>query len=128
MVAETRVRELLLATWGRQACQNPAHWPEVLERLLKDAPATPGGTSHGRASLKPAVEEAVAALAAAFAAGPPPDPADCVWRAFPKLDRAHCAELAELLMAEAAAAAPVPPSLTAQSEPPFVDTEEEKAA
>jgi hypothetical protein len=117
----------LLAVWGRQTCRNRADWPATLDRLLKDAPATPGGTSHGRASLEPAVEGAIAALAAAFAAGPPADPAEAVWRAFPKLDREHCGELAGLLTAEASP--PVAPTApTGQRRTPRLLGKEEAAA
>ena len=103
---------LLLQVWGEQACQRPADWPDVLARLLKDGTATPGNGDEGRrprASMKPAVDAAVAALAAGFGAdtAPPADPPLAVWRAFPKLDKAHCARLAALLI-EARTMAPAP--------------------
>jgi hypothetical protein len=95
------IRELLLACWGDQACQHAADWPAVLDRLMKPGTVTPDTSpdAHGRGSLRPAVDEAVAALAAAFANGPPDDPATAVWRAFPKLDREHCETLAAQLVA-----------------------------
>jgi hypothetical protein len=99
VLSNETIRELLLKHWGDQACQHPANWPAVLARLMTDAPASPHSSpdSRRRGSLKPAVDEAVAALAAAFADGPPADPATAVWRAFPKLDHAHCASLAAAL-------------------------------
>jgi hypothetical protein len=80
----TEVRELLLAVWLEQACRRPADRPEVLARLLL--------------RWGPAVDEAVAALAA-FRDGVPADPADATWRAFPRLDRNHCAQLTTSLIA-----------------------------
>jgi hypothetical protein len=92
------VRQLLLETWGAQACQRPADWPEALARLLKDGAATPGGCGYGRGSLAPVINAAVGALARRFDDVPPTDPADAVWRVFPKLDQAHCTRLATLLI------------------------------
>lgn len=98
-LTEQFVRETLLTHWGQQACQNPADWPRVLAALMKDAPASRDTSpdSGGRGSLKPAVDEAVAALTTAFANGPPSDPLDAVWRAFPRLHREHRAALAAAL-------------------------------
>jgi hypothetical protein len=99
MLTPELVRELLLATWGQQACQHPEYWPEVLTKLLKDGTCTnPGNT---RASFAPRVDPAVTALTEAYDAGTPADGVDLVWRVFPMLDRPHCAELAGLLAAEA---------------------------
>jgi hypothetical protein len=96
------VRQLLLDCWGRQACRDhPQDWPDVLASLMQAAPASPHTSfeNKGRGSLKPAVDYAVAMLAQAFTAGPPVDAPMVVWQAFPKLDRAHCAELAGALTA-----------------------------
>jgi hypothetical protein len=58
------------------------------------------------ATLAPLVDHAVAELARLFRDGPPPDhPALAVWRAFPRLDREHCAKLATLLIDAHAGAA-----------------------
>ena len=93
------IRASLLNVWGEQACQHQKDWPEVLARLM--APTTSSQNSspnnHGRAGQRPWVDHAVTELTAAFANGPPADPTDAVWRAFPKLDREHCAQLAVLL-------------------------------
>ena len=89
-------RKLLLAVWGRQSCQNPDHWPDVLARLLKDG----GSGENKRTSFEPRVEAAIVALTEAYSTGIPPDGADLVWCAFPMLDRAHCRELATLLATE----------------------------
>jgi hypothetical protein len=57
--------------------------------------------NHGRASLRPAFNEAIAALVEAFGGeAPPADPAMAVWIAFSKLDLVHRTRLAELLMKE----------------------------
>jgi hypothetical protein len=82
-----KVREVLLAVWLEQACRRPADRPETQEEMLLR-----WGTR---------VDEAVAKLADAFRDVPPADPAREVWRAFPLLDRAHCAQLATLLIAAA---------------------------
>jgi hypothetical protein len=91
MLTPDQVRQELLAIWGRQTCQvQPQDWPQVLARLMRD-----GGSQHShRGRLKAAVDEAVAALTAAFAGDPPADPADTVWRAFPRLDLRHRTEIA----------------------------------
>jgi hypothetical protein len=80
-----KVRELLLAVWLEQACRRPADRPETQERILLR-----WGTR---------VHDAVAELANVFRDMPPADPARVVWRAFPLLDRDHCAQLATLLIA-----------------------------
>ena len=108
MLTLERVRELLLATWGRQACQLSEHWPDVLVQLLKNGTCTnPGNT---RASFAPRVDAAVTALTEAYGAGTPADGVDMVWRFFPMLDPPHCAELAWLLAAEAQAGPSVAPA------------------
>jgi hypothetical protein len=84
------IREALLACWGRQACRRQDEWPAVLKRLFTKIG---NGQEGSRGSLKPAVDEAVVALDRAIADGVMID-ADVVWRAFSKLDRAHCEELA----------------------------------
>jgi hypothetical protein len=78
------VRNCLLEVWGRQACQRPADWPEVRERLLT--------------TLAPLVDTAAAELARLFDGRSLDDPAIAVWRSFPRLDRNHCAKLATLLV------------------------------
>jgi hypothetical protein len=86
VLSADKVREHLLAVWLEQACSRPAHRKEVRERLLLRWGAR--------------VEEAVARLVDTFRDGiPTEDPAGEVWRAFPMLDREHCARLATMLMA-----------------------------
>jgi hypothetical protein len=103
------VREKLLQVWGKQACRHLEDWPAVLERLMKPASSSkPGG--FARASLEPLVNHAVAQLACVFGDRVPDQPALAVWRAFPKLDRMHCSELAQLLIkARAAESGEEPP-------------------
>jgi hypothetical protein len=93
------VRERLFAVWGRQACRvRPSDWPEVRERLLKDGV---GGAQ--RTAMKPHVDRAVDELAAMFWDGPATaDATMLVWTAFCKLDKAHCTELAQELVARRA--------------------------
>jgi hypothetical protein len=98
------VREILLQVWGEQACRRAEDWPEVLARLMKSSPASPGG--FPRASLAPLVDSAVAQLVHLFGKDVPVDPARAVWRAFPRLDSLHCAKLADLLL-EARTAQPL---------------------
>jgi hypothetical protein len=108
-LTEQRVRELLLRTWGEQACRNPANWPDTLESLLRGRPHDARDfDEHGhlkerarypRSSLLPAVDEATRTLTAAFARGVPDEPATVVWRAFSKLTRDSCARLTERLIA-----------------------------
>jgi hypothetical protein len=91
------VRALLLATWGQQACQRPGDWPDVLGRLMRNGAGLGAGMTRG--SMKDAVEEAVTTLAQAFGGDTlPDDPAHAVWRAFSKLDPAHCRQLAQRLI------------------------------
>jgi hypothetical protein len=92
--SEQQIRETLLACWGRQACQRQDEWPAVLKRLFTKIG---NGQEGSRGSYRPAVDEAVVALGRAFADGVTID-ADVVWRAFSKLDPAHCEELARELM------------------------------
>jgi hypothetical protein len=109
MISSDTIHELLLTVWGRQACQNPDHWPDVLTRLMKDYSPPDDGTGHkryGRASLKPAVDAAVDTLAAPFADGVPTDAATVVWSAFPKLTRENCVVLAQALIEAAGPAKP----------------------
>lgn len=107
----SRVQELLTQVWMEQACRRAEDRSRVLEALMKDGARTPGTDTastenHGRGSLRPLAEEAAAALAHAFANGPPTDPAHCIWHAFPRLDRGHRQQLADLLIAEIAGGAP----------------------
>jgi hypothetical protein len=106
-LTEQRSRKLLLRTWGEQACRNPAHWPDTLAALLRGRPHDERDFEDGhlkerakfpRGSMLPWVNDATRALTVAFANGVPPDPADAVWRAFSKLDRTHCATLADRLV------------------------------
>jgi hypothetical protein len=48
--------------------------------------------------MLPWVDLATRSLTAAFAQGVPDDPAGVVWRCFSKLDRHHCARLADRLI------------------------------
>jgi hypothetical protein len=73
-LTEPLVRAALLEIWGEQACQRAADWPQVQHRLMQK--------TGDRGSMKDAVDEAVAALVAAFANGPPAAPLDAVRRAF----------------------------------------------
>lgn len=101
-LTEEVVREALLRCWGHQACQvNAVDWPEVLDRLMKPSGPSQGSTANarGRQSLKPALDEAVAALAIAFRDGPPADAAKVVRHAFIRLDPEHGAMLAAELTA-----------------------------
>jgi hypothetical protein len=109
MITSECVHELLLDTWGKQACRRPEDWPDVLGRLLKDGVCT--GPGSRRTSFAPRVEDAVAQLTAAYAAGAAPGP-DLVWRCFPMLDREHAKELAALLTAETAAVATASQAVT----------------
>jgi hypothetical protein len=104
-VLSKRVHAHLYATWGDQSCQRPSDWPDVFARFMASAKASDlsSPSSHGRGSLRPMFNEAVAALTEAFNADvPPADPAEAVWRIFPRLDREHCQQLADLLMRERA--------------------------
>jgi hypothetical protein len=110
MLTEQRSRELLLQTWGEQACRNPDHWPDTLAALLRGRPHDDRDFEDGhlkerarypRGSLLPWVDDATRILTAAFANGVPDDPADAIWRAFSKLDREHCALLADRLITAA---------------------------
>ena len=95
---EATIRKILLEHWGRQSCwRYPEGWSDVFADLMRDAPATPGGSGGGRASLRPALDAAVAELTKVYAAGPPNDAALVVWRAFPKLSRDNAAALAAAL-------------------------------
>jgi hypothetical protein len=104
---EQSVRAALLAVWGEQACRRPADWPRVLEELLRGRKHDEKDfDEHGqlkararypRASLLPWIDEATRVLTKAFADGVPQNPADTVWRAFSKLDRASCVRLADRL-------------------------------
>lgn len=96
MITSDRLRELLLAVWGQQSCQNPEHWPDVLARLMKDG----GSGENQRASFKPRVDEAVARLAEAYRFGIPIDAPELIWRWFPMLGRDQRIELAALLASE----------------------------
>jgi hypothetical protein len=40
-LTEQICRQLLLQTWGRQACQRAADWPETLQNLLRGRPHDP---------------------------------------------------------------------------------------
>lgn len=98
-----RVRMHLHTVWGQQACQRPADWPDAFGRSMSDAPATKGSSSEnkGRGNLRALFNEAVAALVAAFGAETPPDDSvNSIYLAFPRLDLAHRARLAKLLMEE----------------------------
>jgi hypothetical protein len=97
VLTEQRTRELLLQTWGEQACQRPTDWPSVLENLLRGHPHDAKDfdergnlkdrARYPRGSLLPALDEAARTLTEAFANEPPADPIDTVWRAFSKLMR-----------------------------------------
>jgi hypothetical protein len=94
------------AVWLQQACRRPEDRERVFSALMKPAGKTEGENmaskdNHGRASLKPMFDEAVAALTEAFGAEQPSnDPKMAVWIAFPKLDRERRIQLAELLLKE----------------------------
>jgi hypothetical protein len=79
------VREVLLQIWSEQACRNPAHWPETVERL----------TANGK--MQRAID-ACQVIAAAFTDGSPDDPYDVIWRAFPLLDAKHRARFVDRLL------------------------------
>jgi hypothetical protein len=108
MLTEQQTRDELLRIWGEQACQNPNDWPEVLEALLKGrVPDERDVDSDGnlkpkarypRGGLRRLVDEATRTITAAFVDRIPADPANVVWRAFPRLDRANCARLAMRLI------------------------------
>jgi hypothetical protein len=99
-MTEATIRKLLLSVWGQQACQvRPGDWPVVLQRLLKAAPEDAERARYPRGSLAPAVNEAVARIEGLIQAQPS-DLAFEIWRAFPKFDRAHAAQLADMLIAE----------------------------
>lgn len=115
---EAVVRRHLTDTWGAQSCRRASDWPDVFARLMAAGAATPGGSGYGRGSLKDAVNEAVTELAQTFAdqasldaalarmrerfkgQATPVMPGFVVWVCFPKLDQAHAAELAALLMGD----------------------------
>jgi hypothetical protein len=84
-ISADTIRKPLLLIWLEQACRRPADRPETQDRLL--------------AKWMPLVNEAVAELARLFSADVlPADPVHAVWRAFPRLDREHCTNLAALLI------------------------------
>jgi hypothetical protein len=58
-----RVREPLLATIGRQACQRPEDWPVALKHLMEKRG---NGGPDSRGSYTPRVEAAVDALVQAL--------------------------------------------------------------
>jgi hypothetical protein len=82
------VSGLLYRIWMEQACRNPAHREETLQRLL------------GNKTYALRVEEVVAAILAANACVVPAvaDLEMIIWRAFSPLDAAHRHELAEKLI------------------------------
>jgi hypothetical protein len=90
------VRVHLLAEWGRQSCQNPDDWPDVLNRLLREGVGLANGMT--RTGFAPRVDAAVAELTALSADQPPADAALLTWRAFPMLTRENAARLAEVLI------------------------------
>jgi hypothetical protein len=91
-VTAERVRELLIQTWGEQACQvNPKEWPDVFARLMKEG--------KDRGSFKPFVDDAVPVLTKVVN-GDAPIAWDIVWRAFSKLDKEHSATLGHRLEQE----------------------------
>jgi hypothetical protein len=92
MIDAARVRELLIQVWGEQACQvNPKDWPAAFDRYMKDG--------KDRGSFKPFVDDAVPVLTS-LANKPDTITPTEVWRAFSKLDKEHCAILAERLTNE----------------------------
>lgn len=96
VITPERVREVLLATWGEQSCQNETHWPETLKRLLAG--------SEKRCGFKLRVDEACNTIAAACANGAPTDLYSVIWRAFAMLDHEHRTKLVERLKAAVVAA------------------------
>jgi hypothetical protein len=92
-VDAARVRELLIEVWGTQACQvNPSDWPRVFAAYMQ-------AEGMKRGSFKPFVDAAVPVLTA-LVNGDEPILIDQVWRAFSKLDKEHCAVLAQRLEQE----------------------------
>jgi hypothetical protein len=99
------VRAHLLAEWGRQSCRNPADWPDVLARLLRDGVGLANGMT--RTGFAPRVDAAVAEITALFTADrPPAGAAMATWRAFPMLTRANAVWLAKALIQARAEAVP----------------------
>jgi hypothetical protein len=84
------IRTTLLAVWGRQACRNQDNWPDTLKRLFAKQGT---GAEGSRGSYRPAVDSAVETLTRLVEERVPITP-ELVWRAFTKLDPAHCEELA----------------------------------
>jgi hypothetical protein len=89
-----RVKELLLRTWGEQACQNPDNWPPTVRELMARSIKQTNGSYRLR------VAEACEAIASAFANGCPADADDVVWRAFLMLDQDHRTQLIRRLKAD----------------------------
>jgi hypothetical protein len=103
MITEDAIRTALLACWGRQTCKiKPETWPDVLKKLFTKQGS---GGPDSRGSQKPVVDDAVAMLLAFLSEPTQLLTANEVWLAFPRLDRAHCEELAHELT-ELASAAP----------------------
>jgi hypothetical protein len=108
MLTEQQTRDALFEIWGQQACQNPAHWPEALENLLRgripdERDVDEEGnlkekTRYPSGGLRRYVDEATRALTQAFVNQVPVNPPITVWRIFPKLTKANCARLADRLV------------------------------
>jgi hypothetical protein len=90
-----KIREILLRTWGEQACQvnNARDWPEALERYM-----TPNSK---RGSFKPYVDAAVVKVGDMLDAGEVIT-VDDMWVAFSKFDVAHREKFLAALRAEGA--------------------------
>jgi hypothetical protein len=104
MITHDAVRTALHEAWSRQACQNPADWPDAFARFMAPSNAQ-------RTSLKPRFEATIAVLTEAYADGAPADGPALIHRAFAHLDKAHRAELHRRLVAlatETTASAMVP--------------------
>jgi len=98
---QATIRKLLLEIWGHQACQiRPQDWPDVLARLLKAGVCREVGNT--RYPMRIHVDEAVASIEKLMQLPelPHEDLAHAIWRAFPKLDHAHAAMLADHLVAQ----------------------------